>query len=101
MALINCPDCRKEISDRAPTCPNCGAPMHSTPAVNNGQYVTTQSTAKTYKQMMLIGGILCGIGAGVVFGVEDPYAPGFGVLAMTLGIALYALGRFKAWWNNG
>lgn len=24
MALINCPECGKEISDQAETCPNCG-----------------------------------------------------------------------------
>jgi len=27
MALINCPDCGKEVSDQAPTCPNCGHPL--------------------------------------------------------------------------
>lgn len=26
MPMINCPDCSKEISDAAPTCPNCGKP---------------------------------------------------------------------------
>lgn len=31
MALINCPDCGKQISDRAPACPNCGCPINSTP----------------------------------------------------------------------
>ena len=24
MALINCPECGKEVSDKAPACPNCG-----------------------------------------------------------------------------
>ena len=24
MALINCPECGKEVSDKADTCPNCG-----------------------------------------------------------------------------
>ena len=24
MALINCPECRKQISDTADTCPHCG-----------------------------------------------------------------------------
>lgn len=24
MGLMNCPDCRREISTQAPTCPNCG-----------------------------------------------------------------------------
>ena len=27
MALINCPECGKEVSDRAPACPNCGFPI--------------------------------------------------------------------------
>lgn len=27
MALINCPECNKEISDKAVSCPNCGVPL--------------------------------------------------------------------------
>lgn len=27
MALINCPECGKEISDKAQSCPNCGTPL--------------------------------------------------------------------------
>lgn len=27
MALINCPECGKEISDKAESCPNCGMPI--------------------------------------------------------------------------
>lgn len=27
MALIKCPECRKEISDKATACPNCGVPI--------------------------------------------------------------------------
>lgn len=34
MALIKCPDCDKEISDRAPTCPNCGCPMKEIQSVD-------------------------------------------------------------------
>jgi hypothetical protein len=29
MALIQCEDCGREVSDRAPACPNCGAPVSS------------------------------------------------------------------------
>lgn len=28
MALINCKECGKEISDKATNCPNCGAPIN-------------------------------------------------------------------------
>ena len=27
MALINCPECGKEISDQVKNCPNCGYPL--------------------------------------------------------------------------
>ena len=27
MSLINCPECKKEISDQATSCPNCGCPI--------------------------------------------------------------------------
>lgn len=29
MPLITCPDCQREISDSAPTCPGCGRPTYS------------------------------------------------------------------------
>jgi hypothetical protein len=28
MALIHCPECQKEISDKARTCPSCGFPVY-------------------------------------------------------------------------
>jgi len=33
MALIKCPECGKEISDKAVSCPNCGSP------INVGTYI--------------------------------------------------------------
>jgi DNA-directed RNA polymerase subunit RPC12/RpoP len=35
MALINCPECGKEISDKAVNCPNCGNPIN----VENEEYL--------------------------------------------------------------
>lgn len=34
MALINCPECGKEISDTAKSCPNCGYPLGDNPSAN-------------------------------------------------------------------
>lgn len=31
MALIKCPDCRKQISSQAASCPQCGCPISSRP----------------------------------------------------------------------
>lgn len=29
MALINCPECNKQVSNRAKICPNCGCPINT------------------------------------------------------------------------
>ena len=37
MALIDCPDCGKNISSDAPTCPGCGKPIKLMPLPNQTQ----------------------------------------------------------------
>lgn len=34
MSLIKCPECGREVSDRAPACIHCGFPLHSNPKTN-------------------------------------------------------------------
>ena len=34
MALINCPECGKQVSDKAPACPDCGCPINAVPSVS-------------------------------------------------------------------
>lgn len=41
MALIKCPECGKEISDKSDKCIHCGFPLRSTPIIQeniNGEY---------------------------------------------------------------
>ena len=42
MALIKCYECGKEISDKAPSCPHCGAP----------KLVATNKKVKTKKSLV-------------------------------------------------
>lgn len=37
MALIYCPECKKQISNKAETCPNCGYPLNET-LIDNTKY---------------------------------------------------------------
>ena len=37
MALINCPECKQEISDIAKQCPNCGYPLRTKKLLNQLQ----------------------------------------------------------------
>lgn len=34
MALINCPECGKQVSDKASMCPNCGCPVEKEVKIN-------------------------------------------------------------------
>ena len=36
MALVQCDDCGRDVSDRAPACPNCGAPIAAAAEASGG-----------------------------------------------------------------
>src|SRR5690625_4965513 len=73
MALIQCAECNREISDKARACPGCGAPtVASTPASSRSTEppTTVEQTSKRYKGQMLLAvtlfivGLITMIGAG-------------------------------------
>ena len=39
MSLINCPECNKEISDKAKCCPNCGYELPKPEPIFQGIYI--------------------------------------------------------------
>lgn len=50
MALINCPECGKEISDKAGNCPNCGCPIQPEQEAakdNRGERWSSEQSSKT------------------------------------------------------
>lgn len=49
MALINCRECGKQISDQAASCPHCGAPLKTNPAPQQNQ---APSQAVDYQQQV-------------------------------------------------
>lgn len=62
MSLINCPECGKQISDRAVACPNCGCPISDSSkisTINNGIVrVKLEPTPGVISQKVTISG--CG-----------------------------------------
>lgn len=84
MALINCPECGKEISDKAPACPHCGYPIIEQPvqpkeSEDNEEYVFCPKCMSTHvhtEQKGFSGGKA--LAGAVAFG-------GLGLLAGTIG----------------
>ncbi len=60
MSLIKCSECRKEISDRANVCPNCGCPISNNSCSNESSNIINSSVnpKDNRKIYMLIGGIV-------------------------------------------
>lgn len=101
MALIACPGCAKEISDKAAACPHCGNPnavANDSPAakpMTPGDIVTTQSTGREWKIVRLIGGLL--MVTGVVAWAGNSTDAG---MVFFLGCLIYLGGRLGAWWMH-
>lgn len=53
MALIKCPECSKEISDKAISCPNCGVPLAKMGVIPKDEIdvITNNSDLMTYPEL--------------------------------------------------
>lgn len=105
MALIKCPDCEKEVSSSAPSCPSCGAPI-STDKESKGSgvkhLVTTQGTSKSLKLQGAIAILLMIIGASMIYvQVQSDVTPSpTGPILFAVGFVWYIINRVRKWWHH-
>jgi hypothetical protein len=62
MALIECPECGREISDKAVSCPNCGAPI-------KGETDKNINTKTSYRKILVIAVLIIVLILGAVGGL--------------------------------
>jgi hypothetical protein len=69
MSLVECPDCKKQISNKAPACPHCGRPSitpakagHSVPAPQGGTFCKRCNKWVT-PAVVSVGGGTCTVGS--------------------------------------
>ncbi|MCP4649641.1 MAG: hypothetical protein GY853_06120 [PVC group bacterium] len=116
MALINCPDCNKQISDKIANCIQCGCPIptaksKSTPTTEKEQ--TIQQTSKKLKMRMLIavllmiGGCAGSMGSVSLMGNSNgelnmgiAYFSTICSIAFVTGAVLWIVVKFKVWWHH-
>lgn len=101
MALINCPECTKEISSAAPACLNCGFPIATARDVEAvGTPLTTiQETSKNLKGHVILS-IFMVVGGFFWMMASDSSGVGPG-LTMFGGAAYYLIARLQIWWHHG
>jgi hypothetical protein len=103
--LIQCQECKKEVSDYAPSCVHCGAPLKESAGAGTN-LVTTQSTSKKFKLFFVL--FFCTMlfsCSGVMVGAAaKPPAEGvigFFSLLFTGSIVGLVVTKVLAWWHHG
>ena len=85
MSLISCPECKKEISSAATSCPSCGHPLRGQPA--EPQFVA-------FSKRLLTGGlIICLIGLPIGILLRIPYVWGLAIAGIIIASAKLAAMR--------
>ena len=75
MALVECPECSKSISDTAESCPSCGYQLKQRSA--DGRF--------TRKAVLIVAIVLGAFGAIVGFTVGNPAFGAVGAVAVVIG----------------
>ena len=104
MALIKCPECTKEISDKAPTCPGCGCPItsakiHEEVGVNLS---TVQLTSKSLKIELILSTFFFLISVIWLFAMitnKSPFNP-TPLVSMLLSFCWYYMTKIRIWWHH-
>jgi len=101
MALIKCPECSTEVSDKAEKCPKCAYPILRQPIVEKTQ--TIELVSKKYKKQMIYTVLITIIGAVIVIssgGSESSGGTIFGVLLALSGLIWLSAIKIKIWWHH-
>ena len=104
MALINCPDCKKEVSSMAISCPNCGMAIVDAKEMKaiGTQAITIQETSKKMKAQIMLAWICIIVGLVWIYNTprnQFDVGPWPGLL-ITLGLFWYIFTKFRIWWHH-
>jgi len=111
MALIACPECSHQVSTKAASCPNCGAPiMGAKETVATGAHlVTTQTTSKSLKTEIMLSSVVFWSGIVWAFSsnaAHDSSSVGVSLsglsptLMIVFGLIWYLVTKIRIWWHH-
>lgn len=93
MSLINCPECNKEISDKAINCPHCGNPINEQKPIIVRKDYKAKAKAFTIAGIIifLISGFIGISSAGSMVRMKAQYLSGRGGVYPILNLGITAL----------
>lgn len=101
MAIIKCPECKTEVSDKAEKCLKCAFPINEKPV--NVKAQTIELTSKRFKKQQLIAAAVTFIGVFIMVMSSVNNSSGgstFGALLMFGGLIWSVVVRTKIWWHH-
>jgi hypothetical protein len=103
MALIKCPECNRDVSDKATVCPHCARPLARTPYRQRPVQVI-ERTGKRWKGVRVLGWLLI-LAAAFLLSAEwaanDSRGVAAGFSVGLAGVACLWISRAGAWWYHG
>lgn len=69
MALIKCPECGKEVSDKASSCPSCGCPLATIATTVSEQATTIETQSKKNNNVKKVLPIIIGVVVVAIIGI--------------------------------
>jgi len=99
MALMKCPECSGDVSDKAAACPLCGYPTRGP-----GRVQIIEKTGRGWKAIRVLGWLLVAGGALVLRASPTTQAAGgrpLGWLIAGAGVACLVTSKAGAWWYHG
>ena len=101
MALTQCPDCDKQVSTSAVSCPNCGAPIAAAKETEaaGAPLTTTQLTSKKLKGQQLIATLMVIVGSIWIFSSPESGA-GLPAFIALVGLVWFIVIRIRTWWHH-
>ncbi len=111
MALINCPECNRKISNNAPTCPMCGTPIAIQSEIRaTGTALTTiQQTSKKFKTHIIVSSLIFWISftlfifkvtAGTLSEGSITQPEIIIMIGIFGGMMWYFITKFRIWWHH-
>ncbi len=92
MGLVSCPDCHRQVSPKASSCVECGAPIAAQ---------TIEATGKRWKLLQVGGVILISLGVcGLCSDASSSSTAAPVALTLLAGLVLTVWGRVGAWWYH-
>jgi hypothetical protein len=103
VALIKCPECGHDVSNKGVACAHCAFPLAGVPHGRRPAYVL-EKTGRTWKQVLVLGWLLVTAGGFFLFqdmGLERSGWVGLGSWMWLTGAACIWVGRAGRWWYHG